>query len=322
MMEGYCLTTEELLKNPDAFVPAWRGKWEPAPGMLDFEEKWESFHNPTGRLMICAHRGDINIYYPENSLEGYLAAIEAGADMLEIDVHTTLDGELILMHDDTLTRTTNVSMLRQAGEDWMPQSDEIKDWTLDQIRRLRLVTKQKELTQYAVPTLRETISIAKNRVFLTLDKIDCFKWEDAYALIQEQNAYRTVLIPYNYDLEEVYAIQCRVRRETGHNMPFFAAVGIDGGIWSVEKLYYASAFLKAHHMPPILRGGYHNLEDVEKLKPIISQLSKTHRIYAESMGSKRDFPETWESMLEMGYNVFMGNKLYDFLQIVKQRHFQ
>ena len=40
------------------------------------------------------------------------------------------------------------------------------------------------------------------------------------------------------------------------------------------------------------------------------------------MGAKRDFPETWESMLDMGYNVFMGNKLYDFLQIVKQRHFQ
>lgn len=316
------MKTEELLKDLSQFVPAWKGDWEPAPGMLDFEEKWEAFHNPTGRLMICAHRGDINIYYPENSLEGYLAAIEAGADMLEVDVHTTLDGELVLMHDDTLTRTTNLTLLREAGEDWMPQSDEIKDWTLEQIRRLRLITKQKELTEYAVPTLRETIAIAKDRVFVTLDKIDCFRWEDAWKLIRELRAYRTVLIPYNYELEEVLRIQNQARRETGYNLPFFAAVGIDGGIWSVEKLYEASAFLKAHHMPPILRGGYHNLEDVEKLKPVISQLSKTHRIYAESMGVKRDFPETWQSMLDMGYNVFMGNKLYEFLRIVKERHFQ
>ena len=62
-------------------------------------------------------------------------------------------------------------------------------------------------------------------------------------------------------------------------------------------------------------------EDVEKLKPIISELSKTHRIYAESMGKYRDNPETWQSMLDMGYNVFMGNKLYDFLAMVKERHF-
>lgn len=314
------MTTEQLMQNLDKFTPAWTGSWEPAPGMLDFEEKWDSFHNPTGRLMVCAHRGDINIYYPENSLEGFLAAILAGADMLEVDVHTTADGELVLMHDNTLTRTTNLSALREAGENWMPESDEIHDWTLEQIRRLRLLFKG-EVTECAVPTLREVITIAKDRAFVTLDKIDCFKWEDAYALIKEQHAYRTVLIPYNYPLEEVWKIQCQVRRETGCNLPFFAAVGIDGGIWSVKKLYEASTFLKIHNMPPILRGGYHNLEDVEKLKPIISELSKTHRIYAESMGKYRDNPETWQSMLDMGYNVFMGNKLYDFLAMVKERHF-
>lgn len=315
------MRTEALLRDISQFEPLWKGKWEPAPGMLDFEEKWEAFHDPHGRLMICAHRGDINIYYPENSIEGYLSAILAGADMLEVDVHTTKDGELVLMHDDTLTRTTNVSFLREAGEDWMPESDEIRDWTLEQIRKLRLITKQKELTEYAVPTLREVIAIAKDRVFVTLDKIDCFKWEDAFELIMEQKAYRTVLIPYNYPLEEVYRIQRQMFRKIGCSLPFFAAVGVDGGIWSEEKLASASAFLEAHDMPPILRGGYHNLEDVPRLKPIISELAKTHRIYAESMGAKRDFPETWQSMLDMGYSIFMGNKLYDFLQIVKERHF-
>lgn len=316
------MTTEQLLQDISKFEPAWKGHWEPAPGMLDFEEKWEAFHDPNGRLMVCAHRGDINIYYPENSLEGYLAAILAGADMLEVDVHTTLDGQLVLMHDNALTRTTNVSRLRSAGETWMPESDEIVDWTLEQIKRLRLVTKAGEVTEYAVPTLRETIAIAKDRVFVTLDKIDCFRWEDVWQLIRELKAYRTVLIPYNYELEDVLKIQEKSRRETGYNLPFFAAVGIDGGIWSEEKLYYAAAFLKAHHMPAILRGGYHNLNEVEKLSPIISQLAKTHRIYAESMGRDRDNPTTWASMLEMGYSIFMGNKLYDFLAMVKERHFQ
>ena len=315
------MRTEELLKDISQFVPAWKGQWEPAPGMLDFEEKWDAFHDPHGRLMVCAHRGDINIYYPENSIEGYLAAILAGADMLEVDLHTTKDGQIVLMHDDTLTRTTNVTALREAGEDWMPASDEITDWTLDQIRRLRLVTKQKELTEYAVPTLREVIAIAKDRVFVTLDKANCFRWEDVYELIVEQKAYRTVLIPYNYPLEKVEAIRNEMLRKHGISCPFFAGIVMEGGVWTEAMMVRAMAFLERNHMAPVLRGGYHNFEDIPRLKPIMDELTKTHRIYAESMGIKRDFPATWESMLEMGYSIFMGNKLYDFLAIVKQRHF-
>ncbi|MBQ7383664.1 MAG: glycerophosphodiester phosphodiesterase family protein [Clostridia bacterium] len=140
------MRTEELLKNIVAFVPAWSGEWQPDARMLDFEEKWEAFHTPGGRLMSCAHRGDRNEIYPENSIEGFLSVILAGADILEVDIHTTRDSELVIMHDDTLTRTTNISMLRESGESWMPESDEIHAWTLEEIRRLRLITAQGELT--------------------------------------------------------------------------------------------------------------------------------------------------------------------------------
>lgn len=172
------MRTEELMKDVSKFVPEWKGKWEPDPRMLDFEEKWKAFHTPGGRLMTCAHRGDNNRIYPENTLEGFLSVILAGADIVEADIHTTRDGELVIMHDGTLTRTTNVSALRESGESWMPESDEIKDWSLEEIRRLRIVTKQNELTEYAVPTLRELISIAKGRAMITLDKIGDFSWEE------------------------------------------------------------------------------------------------------------------------------------------------
>lgn len=303
------------------FVPAWRGEYEPAPGMLDFEEKWKSFHDPNGRLMVCAHRGDINIYYPENSLEGFLSAILAGADMLEADLQTTVDGQIVIMHDSTLTRTTNLNTLRSVGEDWMPGSDRISDWTLEQIRRLRLVTSDGEVTEYAVPTLRELLTLAKDRVFVTLDKTDCFRWEDIYGLVCEYQAFRTVLVPYNYPFEKVLEIQERARIDAGVTMPFFAGVVVGNGIWSQEKLAESSRFLWEHEMAPILRGGYHNLSDVQKLKPIMDPYSKTHRIYAESMGHERDFPETWASMLDMGYSIFMGNRLYDLLRLLKERHF-
>lgn len=315
------MRTEELLQDISRFEPAWKGDWEPAPGMLDFEEKWEAFHDPAGRLMVCAHRGDINIYYPENSLEGCLAAILAGADILEIDLHTTADGQIVIMHDDTLTRTTNVALLRAEGQTWMPESDAIADWTLADIQKLRLITKAGELTEYAVPTLGQIISIAKNRVFLTLDKAYAFRWEAVWQLIRQYRAYRTVLIPFNYDLNEVVKIQNRARRETGCNLPFYAFAYINGEEHQTQRLYYVAEFLKAHHMPPILRSSYHNLDQVEKQRPLAEKFTRTHRIYTESMGRDRDNPATWESMLEMGYNIFMGNKLYDFLALVKARHF-
>lgn len=314
------MRTEQLMQNPACFVPAWKDVYTPAPGMLDFEEKWAAFHDPNGRLMICAHRGDINIYYPENSLEGFLSAILAGADILEADLHTTADGQIVIMHDSTLTRTTNLTALRSQGECWMPASEYIRDWTLEQIRKLRLVMPDGTVTEYAVPTLRELLILAKDRVFLTLDKTDYFRWEDVYRLVCEYQAFRTVLIPYNYDFEAVLQIQNRALADSGITMPFFAGVVVGNGIWSPDKLEAASRFLREHNMAPILRGGYHNLKDVERLKPIMNKYSNTHRIYAESMGVERDRPEVWASMLDMGYSIFMGNRLYDLLQFAKEQH--
>ena len=57
-------------------------------------------------VMICAHRG-FTRSAPENSLQAVLDAIEAGFEAVEIDVRHTKDGELVLMHDATVDRTSN-----------------------------------------------------------------------------------------------------------------------------------------------------------------------------------------------------------------------
>lgn len=57
---------------------------------------------------IVAHRGS-SIAFPENTLEAYRGAIEAGADIFEIDLRRTKDGELVSLHDNTLDRTTNAT---------------------------------------------------------------------------------------------------------------------------------------------------------------------------------------------------------------------
>lgn len=56
--------------------------------------------------IVVAHRG-ASAVAPENTMEAYRRAVEMGADAIELDVHLTQDGQLAVIHDDTLDRTTD-----------------------------------------------------------------------------------------------------------------------------------------------------------------------------------------------------------------------
>jgi glycerophosphoryl diester phosphodiesterase len=57
-------------------------------------------------MLSIAHRG-ASAYYPENTLAAFRSAIEMGADGIELDVHQCKSGELVVIHDDTVNRTTD-----------------------------------------------------------------------------------------------------------------------------------------------------------------------------------------------------------------------
>lgn len=56
--------------------------------------------------IVVAHRG-ASVQAPENTMEAYRLAVDAGADAIELDVHLSQDGELAVIHDDTVDRTTD-----------------------------------------------------------------------------------------------------------------------------------------------------------------------------------------------------------------------
>jgi len=60
----------------------------------------------TRRFLVVAHRG-ASAYAPENTLEAFELACTLGADVIELDVHLTHDGEVVVMHDDGVDRTTD-----------------------------------------------------------------------------------------------------------------------------------------------------------------------------------------------------------------------
>jgi glycerophosphoryl diester phosphodiesterase len=62
---------------------------------------------PEWSVAFVAHRGGIIPGYPENTLAAFRQAIEQGAEVIEIDLRGTKDGEIVIIHDETLDRTTN-----------------------------------------------------------------------------------------------------------------------------------------------------------------------------------------------------------------------
>lgn len=113
-----------------------------------------------GRVYNVAHRGGANLW-PEHTLVAFQGAADAGADVLEIDLWATSDGVLVVMHDDTVDRTTN-------GE------GAVKGFTFDELRALdagyHFTTDGGATTPYrgqglTVPTFDEVIAAHPDALF-------------------------------------------------------------------------------------------------------------------------------------------------------------
>ena len=97
--------------------------------------------------MIYGHRG-ASAYAPENTLEAFEMAAKMGADGVELDVHLSRDGELVVTHDETIERVSD-------GEGW------VKDYTLAELKRFRFNRTHPEFGDARIPTLREVYELLK-----------------------------------------------------------------------------------------------------------------------------------------------------------------
>ncbi|QXU50015.1 glycerophosphodiester phosphodiesterase family protein [Chryseobacterium sp. D764] len=133
---------------------------------------------PDDKVMVVAHRGDWR-EAPENSVWAVKKAIEKGVDMAEIDLAMTKDSVLILMHDNTIDRTT-------TGK------GKPSDFTLDEIKKLHLRDGLGVETQMKVPTLQEILEISDGKILLNLDKgFDYIK--QVYPLVKKRNMLDQIL---------------------------------------------------------------------------------------------------------------------------------
>ena len=127
-------------------------------------------------VQIVAHRGSSGDR-PENTLPAFAEAVRVKADIIELDVHLSKDGHLIVMHDETVDRTTN-------------GKGRICDKTLTELKELNAGSWFSE--DYAatkVPTLKEVLDLlaAKNyRGILTIElKTDHYEYQGIEKKVSE-----------------------------------------------------------------------------------------------------------------------------------------
>lgn len=130
-------------------------------------------------VIVVAHRGDWR-NFPENSLEAIDNAIKMGVDIVELDVKKTKDGELILMHDRTLERTTTGKGL-------------VSENTLDYIRSLNLKNGCNIRTVHKVPTLEEALLHAKGKIMINLDQADLY-FDQIYELMKKTGTTKQIIM--------------------------------------------------------------------------------------------------------------------------------
>ncbi len=142
---------------------------------------------------IFAHRG-VSAHYPENTIAAFKAASKLPVTGIELDVHLTADGELVVIHDETIDRTSN-------------GSGYVKDYTLQELRTFDFgLWFSTEFEGEGLPTLGEILELfigTNHRINIEI-KTDVFPYDGIEALvIKEVAAYqmteRVIISSFNHE---------------------------------------------------------------------------------------------------------------------------
>jgi glycerophosphoryl diester phosphodiesterase len=135
--------------------------------------------------IVIAHRG-ASAVEPENTLRAFERAIHMGAQMIELDLQMTRDGQVVVIHDEDLKRTTDL-----AGR--------ISELALAEVRRADAGRGER------VPTLEETLDLAHGRARLYLEIKDARAATETLRLVRARGCQAEVMIA-SFDLSLMRAL--------------------------------------------------------------------------------------------------------------------
>lgn len=131
-------------------------------------------------MLVIAHRG-ASAVEPENTLRAFERSIKMGAQMIELDLHLTRDGHVVVIHDDDLSHTTNAR-------------GRVSQLTLEEVRKADAGKGER------IPTLQETLELTRGRVQLYLEIKAPQAAAETLRIVREFNCQEEVLLA-SFDLE-------------------------------------------------------------------------------------------------------------------------
>jgi|LSQX01.2.fsa_nt_gb glycerophosphoryl diester phosphodiesterase len=131
-------------------------------------------------LLISGHRGTKEEGYPENSIEGFQQALSRVPLFFEVDPRLTKDSVIVLMHDETIDRTTNAS-------------GKLSDYTYEELLSIRLKDHEGNITASMIPKLEEVFEWCKGKSVVNLDRKDV-PHQMIVDLIQKHKAEKYVML--------------------------------------------------------------------------------------------------------------------------------
>ena len=135
------------------------------------------------KFIVIAHRGD-HVKAPENTIAAYENGISHGVDYVEIDLRTTKDSVLVIMHDATVDRMTN-------------GKGKLSELTYAEVSQLKVMDKTRGSSRiYAVPALEEVLKTCRNKVHIYLDFKNA-SVQQAYNMIKQYGMENQIIVYIN-----------------------------------------------------------------------------------------------------------------------------
>ena len=164
-------------------------------------------------IPVLGHRG-ISAHYPENTLISFEAALKLGVDLIEFDINVTKDGQLVVIHDNDIARTSDHAGLT-------------RDYTLAELKSFDFGYPAKFGAQFAgapIPTFREVLELVQrmsDTVLLNVEIKD----------MHHQTVDDTIALLHEFGLEERSVIACfdaEILRYTKAAHPHMRCQGFPG----------------------------------------------------------------------------------------------
>jgi len=190
------------------------------------------------KMLKIAHRG-AKAYEPENTLQAFQKALDLNADGIELDVHLSADGHIIVMHDETIDKMTN-------------GKGEITQYTLAELKSFLIAG------QYEIPTLNEVFDLVDKKCFINVELKNADTSSQVVALIETYIKEKD----WTYEHFIISSFDWNALKEVQNLNP-----NIPVGVLTEENIDTALAFAETIKTKAI-HPDYHllNAENVSKIK--------------------------------------------------------